>query len=176
VFNLSTWSSKWHSLGDWLVAELNTKYQVPKAIAQPWVTQQQLLLLLDGLDEVRANYRDACVVALNQFQQAHGTEMVVCSRIKDYEGLSHRLTVQQAIYLRSLLPTQIDQYFSQLNANLIGLRQLLQEDTALQELAKSPLMLNILILAYEGIDPQDFLKSAWKPTAVGCSTPTLIVC
>jgi hypothetical protein len=86
VFNLSTWSSKWHSLADWLVAELNTKYQVPKAIAQPWVTQQQLLLLLDGLDEVRAEYRDACVVALNQFQQAHGTEMVVCSRIKDYES------------------------------------------------------------------------------------------
>jgi Cdc6-like AAA superfamily ATPase len=102
VFNLSTWSSKWHSLADWLVAELNTKYQVPKAIAQPWVTQQQLLLLLDGLDEVRAEYRDACVVALNQFQQAHGTEMVVCSRIKDYERLSHRLTVQRAIYLRSL--------------------------------------------------------------------------
>jgi hypothetical protein len=156
VFNLSTWSSKWHSLADWLVAELNTKYQVPKAIAQPWVTQQQLLLLLDGLDEVRANYRDACVVALNQFQQAHGTEMVVCSRIKDYERLSHRLTVQRAIYLRSLTPEQIDGYLNSLNTDLTGLRKLLAEDTVLQELARSPLMLNILILAYEGIDPQDF--------------------
>ena len=156
VFNLSTWSSKWHSLADWLVAELNTKYQVPKAIAQPWVTQQQLLLLLDGLDEVRAEYRDACVVALNQFQQTQGTEMVLCSRIKDDERLSHRLTVQRAIYLRSLTPEQVDGYLNNLNTDLMGLRELLVKDTILQELARSPLMLNIMVLAYEGIDPKDF--------------------
>lgn len=160
VFNLSTWSSKWHSLADWLVAELNTKYQVPKAIAQPWVTQQQLLLLLDGLDEVRAEYRDACVVALNQFQQAQGTEMVVCSRIKDYEGLSHRLTVQRAIYLRSLTPEQVDGYLNSLNTDLTGLRTLLADDTILQELARSPLLLNIMVLAYEGINLEDLPKTS----------------
>jgi predicted NACHT family NTPase len=139
-----------------LIAELNTKYQVPKAIAKPWVTQQQLLLLLDGLDEVRAEYRDACVVALNQFQQTCGTEIVVCSRIKNYEALSQRLTVQRAIYLRSLQSTQIDQYLSNLNADLTGLRQLLLNDPALQELARSPLVLNILVLAYEGIALEGF--------------------
>lgn len=160
VFNLSTWSSKWHSLADWLVAELNTKYQVPKAIAQPWVTQQQLLLLLDGLDEVRAEYRDACVVALNQFQQAHGTEMVVCSRIKDYERLSHRLTVQRAIYLRSLTPEQVDGYLNSLNTDLTGLRALLADDTILQELARSPLLLNIMVLAYESIKLEDLPKTS----------------
>lgn len=156
VFNLSTWSSKWHNLADWLVAELNTKYQVPKAIALPWVNQQQLLLLLDGLDEARAQYRDACVVALNQFQQAHGTEMVLCSRIKDYEGLSHRLTLQQAIYLRSLTPEQVNGYLNSLNTDLTGLRELLAKDSVLQELARSPLMLNIMVLADEGISPKDF--------------------
>ncbi|MEO0532915.1 MAG: NACHT domain-containing protein [Cyanobacteria bacterium P01_A01_bin.123] len=154
VFNLSTWRSQL-SIADWLVAELNTKYQVPKAIAQPWVQQQQLLLLLDGLDEVRADYREACVIALNQFQQTHGTEMVVCSRIKDYEALSQRLALQQAVYVRSLQPAQIDQYLSDLNGDLAGLRQLLEADGALQDLARSPLMLNIMVLAYEGISPED---------------------
>ena len=156
VFNLSSWGSKSLSIADWLMAELNTKYQVPKAISQPWVKEQQLLLLLDGLDEVRAEYRDACVAALNQFQQTYGTEMVVCSRIKDYEALSHRLMVQQAIYVRSLQPAQIDRYLNDLNGNLTGLRQLLVNDAALQELARSPLMLNIMVLAYEGISPEDF--------------------
>ena len=61
VFNLSSWGSKTLSIADWLAAELTTKYQVPKAIAQPWIREQQLLLLLDGLDEVRAEHRDACV-------------------------------------------------------------------------------------------------------------------
>jgi DNA polymerase III delta prime subunit len=156
VFNLSSWGSKSLSIADWLVAELNTKYQIPKAIAQPWIREQQLLLLLDGLDEVRADQREACVGALNQFQQTYGTEMVVCSRIKDYEALSQRLMVQQAIYVRSLQPTQIDRYLNDLNGNLTGLRQLLITDAALQELARSPLMLNIMVLAYEGIHPEDF--------------------
>ena len=158
VFNLSTWSNKFSSIDDWLVADLNTKYQIPQAIAHPWITQQQLLLLLDGLDEVRVEHRETCVTALNQFQQKHGTEMVVCSRIKDYEALSQRLALQQAIYLRSLLPSQIDPYLNQLKADLIGLRRLLVNDAALQELARSPLMLNILVLAYEGIDPQSLPK------------------
>jgi hypothetical protein len=82
--------------------------------------------------------------------------MVVCSRIKDYEALSHRLMVQQAIYVRSLQPAQIDRYLNDLNGNLTGLRQLLVNDAALQELARSPLMLNIMVLAYEGISPEDF--------------------
>ncbi len=156
VFNLSSWGSKSLSIADWLVAELTTKYQVPKAIAQPWIREQQLLLLLDGLDEVRAEQREACVAALNQFQQTYGTEMVVCSRIKDYEALSQRLVVQQAIYVRSLQPAQIDRYLNDLNGNLRGLRQLLATDASLQELARSPLMLNIMVLAYEGIAPEDF--------------------
>ena len=155
VFNLSSWGSKSLSIATWLMAELNTKYQVPTAIAQPWIREQQLLLLLDGLDEVRAEHRDACVAALNQFQQTYGTEMVVCSRIKDYEALSQRLMVQQAIYVRSLQPTQVDRYLNDLNGNLIGLRQLLATDAALQELARSPLILNIMVLAYEGIAPED---------------------
>ncbi|NET61363.1 MAG: hypothetical protein F6K47_36125 [Symploca sp. SIO2E6] len=41
--------------------ELNTKYDVPKKIGQAWVTQQQLLPLLDGLDEVKAEHRDNCI-------------------------------------------------------------------------------------------------------------------
>lgn len=82
--------------------------------------------------------------------------MIVCSRIKDYEALSQRLTVQRAIYLRSLLPAQVDDYLNRLNAKLAGLRQLLLNDAIWQELARSPLILNIMVLAYEGIDPQNF--------------------
>lgn len=149
VFNLSSWNGQ-QSIADWLIEELNTKYQVPKAIGKPWVMQRQLLLLLDGLDEVAIAEREACVIALNHFQQTRGTEMVVCSRIKDYEALAQRLTVQQAIYVRSLQTAQIDGYLESLDADLNGLKELLKNDEALQELARSPLILNIMVLAYEG--------------------------
>lgn len=168
VLNLSSWSGQRRAIAqrdagaafaNWLVEELNTKYQVPKKIGQPWVEQQQLLLLLDGLDEVRAADRDACVVALNQFQQNYGTEMVVCSRIKDYEALANRLNLQSAIYLRALTPEQIHHYLRSLSADLTGLRRLLEQDTTLQELTRSPLMLNIVVLAYQGVTDKDLPKT-----------------
>src|SRR5919199_3041382 len=65
VFNLSSWAGKKQTIADWLVEELNSKYQVPKPIGHDWVNKQELLLLLDGLDEVKAEYRDSCVAALN---------------------------------------------------------------------------------------------------------------
>lgn len=155
VLNLSSWSSALPKIADWLVEELNKKYQVPRKIAQPWVEDQQVLLLLDGLDEVQIDHREACVAALNAFQQQYSTEMVVCSRLKDYEALSNRLNFQSAIYLRSLTPAQISYYLDSLNTDLSGLKKLLVEDTALRELARSPLLLNIMVLAYQGVAAED---------------------
>ena len=93
VLNLSSWASKKQAITEWLVQELHEKYYVSNSLSKAWVEEQQLLLLLDGLDEVKAEHRNACVRALNQFMQTHGiTEMAVCSRIRDYELLSERLT------------------------------------------------------------------------------------
>ncbi len=159
VFNLSSWAGKKQTMADWLVEELNSKYQVPKQIGQDWVKKQELLLLLDGLDEVKAEHRDSCVAALNDFNQNYAPEMVVCSRIKDYSALSNRLNFESAIYLRSLTLEQVRHYLDRINGDLKGLRALIEEDTALQELAKSPLILNIMVLAYEGVAVEDLPKT-----------------
>ncbi len=151
VFNLSSWEGGKQSIAQWVVAELNAKYQVPLTIGDAWLRNQDLLLLLDGLDEVRADLRDPCITALNLFQQLHGTEMVVCSRIKDYNALTQRLNFQAAVYVRSLTPDQIRHALNDTTADLAALRVLIETDTSLQELAKSPLMLNIMTLAYQGV-------------------------
>jgi len=151
VFNLSSWGSKQQTIANWLIEELSSKYQVPKELGKDWVKNQQLLLLLDGLDEVKADRREACVEAINQFMQEHGqTEMVVCSRIADYEVLSNRLQLRGAIYIRSLTPEQVNQYLDTAGEQLEGVKTLLTQDTALQELAKSPLTLSVMTLAYQG--------------------------
>ncbi|NEO79407.1 NACHT domain-containing protein [Moorena sp. SIO4G3] len=151
VFNLSSWAKKRQTIADWLVAELGNIYDVPKTIRKTLVKNQQLLPLLDGLDEVKAEYRDDCIVALNQFQQDYGAELVVCSRMKDYEALSNRLNFQSAVYIRLLSLEQICHYLDSVGADLTGLRTLIAEDKVLQELAQSPLMLNIMTLAYQGV-------------------------
>jgi len=160
VLNLSSWGSKQQTIADWLVQELWSKYQVPKEVGKDWVKNQKLLLLLDGLDEVKANRREACVEAINQFMQKHGqTEMVVCSRIADYQVLSNRLQLRGAIYIRSLTPEQVNQYLDNAGEQLGAVKTLLTEDTALQELAKSPLTLSIMTLAYQGKKVEEILQT-----------------
>ncbi|MEL7072394.1 MAG: NACHT domain-containing protein, partial [Cyanobacteria bacterium J06581_3] len=105
IFNLSSWTGG--EIAPWLVSELNSKYQIPKNIGTSWVEEQQLLLLLDGLDEVRLDRRKDCAIAINQFHQDYGPELVVCCRIKDYEALDFRLGFQSALYVRSLSDAQI---------------------------------------------------------------------
>ncbi|HEY9663103.1 MAG TPA: NACHT domain-containing protein, partial [Allocoleopsis sp.] len=166
VLNLSSWAGHQASgkqtpgisFARWIVAELNSKYQIPKKIGQPWVEQQQLLLLLDGLDEVPEDYRDVCVAAINEFQRDYGTEMVVCSRIKDYEALSQRLHVQTAVYLQALTTEQIYHYLDQFRLDLTGLKTLLQRDHPLRELAQSPLLLNMMLLTYQDMAIEEVMQ------------------
>jgi hypothetical protein len=141
VFNLSSWVSEKQNVCDWLVKELNTKYQVPKKVGQTWANKQQLLLLLDGLDEVQAEYREGLIDALNAFHQEYGSELVVTSRIQDYQLLSNRLKFQSAVYLRSLTSKQVFLSLEGNNSYLVKLRDLLLKDEILRQLAQSPLML-----------------------------------
>ncbi|HEY9676050.1 MAG TPA: TIR domain-containing protein [Waterburya sp.] len=161
VFNLSSWVGGKQAIADWLVEELNSKYQVPKLLGQAWVKDQQLLLLLDGLDEVQIEEREACITALNAFHQNYGPEMVVTSRIKDYQALSKRLKFQSAVYLRSLTPEQIWNALEGDDSYLAGLRTLLFKDDMLLHLAKSPLMLNIMTLAYQEVAVEDLPETGF---------------
>ncbi|MGQ9873605.1 hypothetical protein [Leptodesmis sp.] len=96
---------------------------MPREVGRKWIAEQQLLLLLDGLDEVKINRQEACVEAINQFTRKYGqTEMVVCSRIADYESLSHRLQLRGAIYIRSLTPEQVEQYLDNVGEPLAGVK------------------------------------------------------
>ena len=150
VFNLSAWAPKRQTLEEWLVEELHTKYQVARKVGLTWVQEDQLLLLLDGLDEAAVSDRELCVVALNTFQAEHCPDIVVCCRLKPYEALIHRLNFQTAIVLHALTPEQIQLGLAEAGPELTGLSQLVQQDPELGELVKSPLMLNLMITTYRG--------------------------
>ncbi|GIK44083.1 MAG: hypothetical protein BroJett011_79160 [Chloroflexota bacterium] len=163
VFNLSTWS-KGQELIDWLTAELSAKYQIPQRIGRPWLENNRLLPLLDGLDEVRLADRDDCVKAINQFGMEFGLSgLVVCSRLEEYISLPVRLKLNGAIRLQPLTLEQVYDYLEAAGAKLNVLRTALQVDNDLQTLAQSPLMLGILILAYQDI-PVESLMGQAHPT------------
>lgn len=161
VINLSSWARQQQSIEEWLAQELYETYTVSKVLGKAWIEKEQLVLLLDGLDEVESQYQNACVQALNLFIQTHTrTEMVVCSRVGDYESLPNKLSLRNIIYVQPLQPQQIDEYLEQAGAPLATLRSVISENPEIQTLASSPLLLSIMSMAYQGCTLEDFPQSA----------------
>ena len=180
VFNLSTWGSysppkplesffenlnfnytpkTKTKFSNWLVEELDNKYRISKQLALKLVEKERLLLLLDGLDEAKYEVREDCVEEINRFsRECQETEIVVCSRISDYEALPRQLGFQGAIYLQPLSPQQIHRYLTSLGSQLEAAIAILETDTVLQELAKTPLMLNVMSVAYQGLSLEELPK------------------
>lgn len=152
VFNLSSWTDKL-SLADWLAEQLNIFYYVPKKTAQNLVIENKMFLLLDGLDEVKSDLREACVEAINQFKTENGlTSLAICSRIEEYQAIQTKLALAGAITLQPLTSKQVDTYFDKFGKSLSSLKQIIKQDKTLHELTENPLMLSIMVLAYKGVN------------------------
>lgn len=150
VFNLSSWRLG-QKLAEWLVDELKGKYYVSPKIGQSWVDKGELLLLLDGLDEVGIENRKACVLTINAFQAEHSMPLVVCSRREEYEGLATHLNLRGAMLIHQLSEEQVDGYLQKAGAGLTVVRQVLMQDAELREFAQTPLILSILVLTYRDV-------------------------
>jgi len=154
LFNLSSWKGSLQSIPTWLVEELNSKYTVRKDIGKKLIEEKQLLPMLDGLDEVKPEHQESCVNFINQWLQGDDRPLfvVVCSRREEYANYQTRLQLNGAIVLQELTDEQIEEYLS--DVKRFELWQLLQQDTVLLELVRTPLLLSITVLSYEELSLQ----------------------
>src|SRR5579884_660647 len=151
VFTLSSWGARQQPLAGWLAEELHARYQVPRRVAHEWMETDQILPLLDGLDEVAEAVRPTCVEAINAYKQQHElVPLVVCGRSEDYYATTTRVVLQRAVFVRPLTIEQIETYLSGAGGQLEVVRKALAEDPELLEMARMPLMLGIVTLAYQG--------------------------
>ena len=164
VFNLSSWAERRQPLVDWLADELSAKYQIPRRVGRKWLEANDISPLLDGLDEVRAEHREACVEAINKCQPEQGLPgLVVCSRIEDYNVLKARLKLMGAILIQPLTDEHIKDYLAGFGAKLASLYRALQRDETLKELASTPLMLSMMSLAYADVSLESVLSGGVEP-------------
>ena len=157
ILNLSSWAVDRHPLDEWMISELNLRSDAPKKLAREWVTNEQILPLLDGLDEVALEHREACVSAINAYRRDHGwVSIVVCSRKAEYETLFAKLVLPAAIIVQPLQRSQVELYLETGGEALAPVRAALRADARLWELLDTPLMLSVVSLAYvSGPDPAE---------------------
>jgi len=155
IVNLSSWAIKKPLLTTWLVDQLQLVYTIPHRVGQTMIEQDQLLLLLDGLDEMEPSARSDCIGAINAYRAEHFIPIVVCSRSHEYLAQEGRLRVSVAVEVRSLTPEQVDTYLKGAGKPLAAVRTALRGNAALRDLVTTPLMLSVVMLAYRGKTVKD---------------------
>ncbi len=145
---------------NWLIRTVAERAGVRRDVAGRWITEGGIAFLLDGLDEVHESYRAKLAAHLNEvflFEQPHAVVVVGC-RVNEYLPLQDSNITQSrlsgGVVLQPLSPAQVDAYLHA--ARAIGLREALPGDSALQEMAQTPLTLSMMTLAYSGIDASNF--------------------
>jgi predicted NACHT family NTPase len=84
VLMLASWATEKLPLEQWIVKELRMKYDVRSQIGEEWMRAKQLLLLLDGLDEVAPSALPACINAINEYYHQVHRSLVVCGRTREF--------------------------------------------------------------------------------------------
>jgi len=157
LFELGTWKAESGTIADWLIAQLKFKYDIPTAVGKKWLKEHKLLPLLDGLEQVETHRQDLCIQAINQFiaSELAPQHLVVCSNFEVYKNCLNRLSLHAAVLLKPLTETQIKNYL--LEARSRELWYSLEPEPDLLKMAKAPLLLSMMALAYE-----DILIESWK--------------
>jgi hypothetical protein len=132
--------------GAWVASEIASHYRISEKVANYWVENDNLVLLLDGLDEVAAEVRIECVRSINEFFDKHMSPTFITSRREEYDALTTRLAVDIAVVIQPLSSEQVAAYLSDRKHDGLLLATL-HADAALKKMAQSPLMLGVLSAA-----------------------------
>ena len=163
IASLATWTGRRHpgvqsgvqSGGDqqltaWLADELAESYRIPVSVARAWASQDDLVLLLDGLDEVAERYRDSCAEAINRFLRDRPfTRVAVCCRSDAASALGTKLALPQAVELLPVGSAQVDSYLARLETTWTPLAKI-RTALAADEQLRVPLMVKVAALANRG--------------------------
>ena len=160
LLNLRTWNPKKPAIADWIIEQMQWKYEIRSDISSYWLDQLQMLPLLDGLDEVPEQSREQCIQAINQLLESNFAplHLITCSTIEAYYFCKTRLQLNGAILLKPLTKHQIRDYL--LNAGSRELWNDIEDDEKLLKLAQKPLLLSMMALADE-----ELLSVSWKRLA-----------
>ncbi|GAA4208826.1 hypothetical protein [Actinocatenispora rupis] len=151
--HLGSWTRSSGSLLAWAAAELGRVFKVPAKFDLKQIIEAEVVLLLDGLDEVDRAHRNGCARAIDEFRDRHGdVPLVVCTRPTEYEATGVRLALDGAVLIEPPTPAETESYLEGLGSKAAGLRRMLAADPGLRRLLGSPLFVTFMVQAYGSDD------------------------
>lgn len=140
------------SLLEYITEQLSKEAGANTLVAEQLLSQGQMLILLDGLDEVRETDSHRVMKSVRNFAaQFHSNHFVIACRIAAQEYTFEQFTqVKIADFDSEQIATLVTLWFQALEPVLAKkFIQKLQENSAIQELATCPLLLMMLCLVFE---------------------------
>lgn len=118
---------------------------------EPILTSGKALVLLDGLDEVRAEYDDRVLREIREFERNYNeSQIVVTCRIAAKQYIFEQFTeVEVADFDEQQIATFAGNWFCNKEIKAEDFLTELKKYRGVQELATSPLLLTLLCLAFE---------------------------
>ncbi|WP_368011735.1 NACHT domain-containing protein [Laspinema palackyanum] len=153
------------SIKEWVLSQLASK-GVSQDIGEQWLREKELVLLLDGLDELQPERQGKCVRAINQFlgSEFSPLHLVVCSRKEEYEVYEEMLQLNGAICLEDLTNEQILNYFT--SVNLGEFWESIKGSEKIVNFIRQPLFLAVTSLAYEQMDVEEWRNCNTEERAI----------
>lgn len=159
LLDLSRWAGDpQQDFRAWVVGEIGIRFGLPSQLTDEWIDGKRFVFMFDGLHELGARARLACVAEINNFRdQTYKPSVVVCCRTDEYETLDTKLAVDDAVVIQPLPPRDVEATLGSL-AGQAGLVAALR-DGELRRLLSSPLMVMVAMDAFRGRSEADILGS-----------------
>ena len=153
------------SIKEWILSQLRSK-GVSQEIGEQWIREKELVLLLDGLDELPSERQAKCVRAINQFLDSEFSplHLVVCSRKEEYEEYEEALHLNGAICVEDLTVEQMRYYFA--SVNLGEFWESIKDSEKIVNFIRQPLFLAITSIAYQQIDVEEWRNCNTEEKAI----------
>lgn len=116
LVNLASWRNEEQDFKTWLASVLvfsAGESEISKDYAKELAAENNLLLLLDGLDEIPEAHRNSCLEAFKQYaieinnNRADYPEWVICSRKNEYKQIEKDAFVKASVLFKPLTDEKI---------------------------------------------------------------------
>jgi hypothetical protein len=167
VLNLASWQSSYIKLEVWLEKILPSELGINSAFAKKILKEIPLILLLDGLDEVKEEDRKSCLDAIGFYGADAQKQFVIASRKQEYVEVAKDAPVYLQVEVEPLQLDQIEEELKRIGyqqPEALPLLKAIKTDSVLQEVVKTPFYFNVLQLLFaQGMRSSDFNLSSNRP-------------